>query len=62
MTSDKDDLWAELTRKTPRLLDDPHFTPHSLRKFFDRVYDSGWRSGASSQVKGSDLFKTLFGG
>jgi hypothetical protein len=64
--SDKDHLWSRLTRKNPRLLKDPHFTPCSVRKFFDNVYDSGWRSGyASSQVApkaGADLFNTFFGG
>ena len=43
--SDKDYLWSELTRKNPRLLDDPHFTPSGMRKFFDRVYDAGWNAG-----------------
>ena len=63
--SDKDYLWSELTRKNPRLLEDPHFTPASMRKFFDRVYDSGWRSGyTSSQAMPSrrNLFDTFFGG
>lgn len=64
VTSDKDYLWSELTRKNPRLMKDPHFTPCSVRKFFDKVYDSGWRAGASSQVitNGSNLFDILFGG
>lgn len=66
MVSDKDYCWSELTRKTPRLLKDPHFTPCSVRKFFDKVYDSGWRSGyTSAQVApkaGADLFNTFFGG
>jgi hypothetical protein len=46
--SDKDYLWSELTRKNPRLLDNPHFTPSRMRKFFDRVYDAGWNAGYKS--------------
>jgi hypothetical protein len=64
--SPKDYLWSELTRKNPRLLEDPHFTPTSMRKFFDAVYDSGWRSGYTSSQgapkAGRELFDTFFGG
>jgi hypothetical protein len=63
--SAKDYLWSELTRKNPRLLEDPHFTPKSMRKFFDIVYDAGWNSGyKSSQAMptGRNLFDTFFGG
>jgi len=64
--SDKDYLWSELTRKNPRLLEDPHFTPASMRKFFDAIYDKAWNHGYSSArsmpaSKGSDLFTTFFG-
>lgn len=65
MVSDKDYCWSELTRKNPRLLDDPHFTPSGMRKFFDRVYEAGWNAGyKSSQAApqaGADIFTTFFG-
>ena len=65
--SDKDYLWSELTRKNPRLLKDPHFTPASMRKFFDTIYDKAWNHGYSwarsmPTSKGADLFTTFFGG
>ena len=64
--SDKDSLWSELTRKNPRLLEDPHFTPAGMRRFFDRVYEAGWNAGyKSSQAMpqaGADIFTTIFGG
>ena len=64
--SDKDYLWSELTRKNPRLLKDPHFTPASMRKFFDVIYDKAWNHGYSlarsmPTSKGADLFTTFFG-
>lgn len=46
--TDKDYLWSELVRKNPRLLDDPHFTPEGLRKFFERVYEAAWNAGYKS--------------
>jgi putative NADPH-quinone reductase len=46
-------------------LDDPHFTPSGMRKFFDRVYEAGWNAGyKSSQAApqaGADIFTTFFG-
>jgi len=64
--SDKDYLWSELTRKNPRLLEDPHFTPASMRKFFDRVYKAGWSAGYKSShdmpKQGFGTFSTIFGG
>ncbi len=55
-----------MTRKNPRLLDNPHFTTASVRKFFDAVYEAGWNAGyKSSQAMpqaGADLFTTFFGG
>jgi len=64
--STKEYVWSEMTRKNPRLLDNPHFTTASVRKFFDAVYEAGWNAGyTSAQVApqaGSDLFTTFFGG
>ena len=64
--SDKDCLWSELTRKNPRLLEDPHFTPKSMRKFFDTVYDKAWNNGYNTTrsmptFAGSDVFLQIFG-
>jgi hypothetical protein len=61
----RDRLWQELTRRTPKLLDDPHFTTESVEKFFVRVYDAGWRDGITNS-KGlagtsSDIFSQVFG-
>ena len=65
VVSDKEYLWSELTRKNPRLLDDPHFTPSGMRKFFECVYEAGWNAGyKSSQAApqaGADIFTTFFG-
>jgi hypothetical protein len=36
-------LWDYLTRKNPRLLQDPHFTSASVRRFFNHVYLAGFR-------------------
>lgn len=63
--SKKEYLWSELTRKNPRLLDDPHFTSASMRKFYDRVYEAAWSAGyttnSSSTWSGArDLFSTIF--
>jgi hypothetical protein len=64
--SAKDYLWSELTRKNPRLLEDPHFTPASMRKFFDRVYEAGWNDGYKSSrcthKHSSEIFSSIFGG
>jgi hypothetical protein len=65
--SKKDYLWSDLTRRNPRLLDDPHFTATGLRKFFDRVYDAGFDAGYSAAKQhsgmntGADLFSQFFG-
>lgn len=64
--SAKDYLWSELTRKNPRLLEDPHFTSASMRKFFDRVYEAAWNDGYKSSrsmpKQGYDIFSSIFGG
>jgi hypothetical protein len=66
VVSTKEYVWSEMTRKNPRLLDNPHFTTASVRKFFDAVYEAGWNAGyKSSQAMpqaGADLFTTFFGG
>lgn len=70
--SRKEYLWSELTRKNPRLLEDPHFTVASMRKFFERVYDAGWSDGMTNARElagsstggtytGSDIFSQIFG-
>jgi hypothetical protein len=65
--SDKDYFWSELTRKNPRLLKDPHFTPESMRKFFDAVYDKAWNHGyniarSMPTSASADMFSQIFGG
>jgi hypothetical protein len=63
--STKEYVWSEMTRKNPRLLDNPHFTTASVRKFFDAVYEAGWNAGYKSSPApkaGSDIFSTIFGG
>jgi hypothetical protein len=64
--SAKDYLWSELTRKNTRLLEDPHFTTASMRKFFDAVYDKAWNHGYNTARSmptsaGSDVFLQIFG-
>lgn len=63
--SDKEHLWNTLVRKNPRLKEDPHFTPDSVRKFFDVVYDSGYRSGCrtdkTNHQGSTDFFNKIFG-
>jgi hypothetical protein len=66
VVSKKEYLWSELTRKNPRLLDDPHFTPASMRKFYDRVYEAAWSAGymtnnSSPSPEAADIFSTIFG-
>ena len=64
--STKDRLWSELTRKNPRLLDDPHFTPSGLRKFFERIYDAGFDAGLRAAKEmpkendGMNIFREIF--
>ena len=64
--SDKEYFWSELTRKNPRLLDDPHFTPAGLRKFFERVYNAGFDAGLHaarempSAHDGMNIFREIF--
>lgn len=62
----RDELWSKLAQKNPRLVGDPHFTPVGIRKFFDAVYEAGWRSGVAwskaMPSAGHDLFKKFFGG
>jgi hypothetical protein len=65
--SKKEQLWGDLVRRNPRLLDNPHFTAAGLRKFFDRVYDAGFDAGYSAAKEhsgmntGTDLFSQFFG-
>ena len=65
--STKEYVWSEMTRKNPRLLDNPHFTTASVRKFFDAVYEAGWNAGyklaaPEPRPEAADLFTTFFGG
>jgi hypothetical protein len=67
--SKRDQLWSDLTRRNPRLLDDPHFTTAGLRKFFERVYDAGFDAGTlaaqpprMSGASGASAFEEIFGG
>jgi hypothetical protein len=65
--STKEYVWSEMTRKNPRLLDNPHFTTASARKFFDAVYEAGWNAGyklaaPEPRPEAADLFTTFFGG
>jgi hypothetical protein len=65
--SKRDQLWADLTQRNPRLLSDPHFTTAGLRKFFDRVYDAGFDAGYSAAKEhsgmntGTNVFSQIFG-
>ena len=64
--SDKEYFWSELARKNPRLVEDPHFTPASMRKFFDAVYDKAWNAGYNTArsmptSSAADLFTQIFG-
>jgi hypothetical protein len=66
--SKRDQLWNDFTRRQPQLLDDPHFTPNGLRKFFERVYDAGFNDGYTSAKEHSgmntgtaSLFSQIFG-
>jgi hypothetical protein len=66
--SKREQLWYDLTRRNPRLLDDPHFTATGLRKFFERVYDAGFDAGVLAAppprmdgASGFDTFEQIFG-
>jgi hypothetical protein len=65
--SKRDQLWADLARRNPRLLNNPHFTSAGLRKFFDRVYEAGFDAGYSDAKEhsgmntGSNVFSQIFG-
>lgn len=65
MSSKRERLWQDLTRRTPRLLEDPHFTPESVRRFFERVYDAGFDHGMTASREmprsGGSLFEQMFG-
>jgi hypothetical protein len=64
--STKEYVWSEMTRKNPRLLNNPHFTTASARKFFDAIYEAGWHAGytlsSPAPKAGADIFNTFFGG
>ena len=64
--SDKEYFWSDLTRKNPRLLEDPHLTPKSMRKFFDAIYEKAWSHGYNASRSmptsyGADIFSQIFG-
>jgi hypothetical protein len=42
----KEKLWSLFIKHNPRLVDDPHFTPESVRRFFDAVWNIGYECGA----------------
>ena len=59
-------LWDYLTRKNPRLLQDPHFTSASVRRFFNHVYlarfDAGYTAAKenSAMNTGDSIWQTIF--
>ena len=64
--STKEYVWSEMTRKNPRLLDNPHFTTASVRRFFDAAYEAGWNAGyklaaPEPRPEAADIFTTFFG-
>jgi hypothetical protein len=40
----KEQLWALFLQHNPRLVADPHFTPESIRRFFDMVWNVAYES------------------
>jgi hypothetical protein len=68
--SKKEYFWNYLLQKNPRLLEDPHFTTASIKKFFDIVYSKGHDDGyvAASEMQKStysssstSIFEEIFG-
>jgi len=40
----KEQLWALFLQHNPKLVADPHFTPESIRRFFDMVWNAAYES------------------
>jgi len=47
----KEQLWAFLIQHNPRLVDDPHFTPESIRRFFDIVWNAAYHAASGDWIE-----------
>lgn len=64
--SKKEHFWNYLVQKNPRMLEDPHFTTASIKKFFDIVYSKGHDDGYVAaamrrSASSSSVFEEIFG-
>lgn len=46
----KETFWGILISQNPRLTTDPHFTPESVRRFFDLMWDTAYKAGAEDMA------------
>lgn len=42
----KEQLWGFLIQHNPRLVEDPHFTPDSIRRFFDITWNAAYHAAS----------------
>lgn len=47
----KEALWSLMLQNNPRLVEDPHFTPESARRFFDIIWNVAYERGAKDMVE-----------
>ena len=47
----KEALWSLMLQNNPRLVEDPHFTPESARRFFDIILNAAYQCGAKDMVE-----------
>jgi len=57
------ELWLFVVEKNPKILTKPHFTPESIKKFFEFVYNEGHKTGklgTSRQSESYDFLRDFF--
>ena len=47
----KEQLWAFLIQNNPRLVEDPHFTPDSIRRLFDIVWNAAYSAASGDWIE-----------
>ena len=46
----KETFWGILISQNTRITTDPHFTPESVRRFFDMLWDTAYKTGAEDMA------------
>ena len=46
----KETFWGILISQNPRITTDPHFSPESVRRFFDVLWDTAYKAGAEDMA------------